>query len=186
MFVNSTLEYGTYYSDLTINTCGCGVDNGCNISSDHSLHHKDTLVYKTEVGQIEPGYKSGIVVMWADRPINAYCYVNNGVHANGTEAPAKGGGGHVYFYSIRQDADGFLTSSSAITLLHEITHCFDLHDVYGDDHDSDGSMECVMEYFDGREAYDFYLYLKNNNYALVSEAYCPSCLNLLDELVEPS
>ena len=47
-------------------------------------------------------------------------------------------------------------------------------------------MACVMEYFDGEEAYIFYSELKKNSYEKIAEAYCASCLDQLNALVEPS
>ena len=185
VYRNMELGLGTYYSDLTINTCDCGEDVACSNSLDHSLHHKSYATYVREVSDIVSRYENGIVVMWADRPRHAYCYQSNQGHMTGT-SPAEGGGTHIFFFAIREDSDGYLLSASSIIFLHEVTHCFGLPDVYGDDHDVDGSMQCVMEYFDGYEAYMFYTELSNNNYALASQAYCPSCLSQLNELVEPS
>lgn len=163
----------TYYDELTINECTCGVDSHCVNSTQHTEHHKYPGTYYDEVTEIDRCEKH-IIVMWADRPDVAYCSANSLAFADADK--------RICFYTVRVDDQIFGVEYSACQIFaHELSHCFGMPDVYPDDDDETNNhtfskgTQCIMNKILSADSYDFYQHLIQDDYANISTAYCISC-----------
>ncbi len=163
----------SYFEHLSINECTCGLNIACTNSDSHQNHHKNRNKYHTQIDKIYRG-SSHILIMWANRVGTAYCIYEEGEHY--TYAPlALSEGNRIMFYTL---STNMLYCEALMSVLHchELTHNMGLPDVYDNpDHDLPHGMQCVMERMFDYEAYDFYLYLTENNGEYYQNAHCTSC-----------
>ena len=118
-------------------------------------------------------------VMWMDRAAGVYCYESSGVCTPYTGLGAtKIGYPIIEVLSITEylyPSDEY-ESCMAITLAHEMAHCFGALDVYGSvGHTENDSYSCIMDYFKLGQTEQFYQDVLDHKY----NAFCSNCLEII-------
>ena len=133
----------------------------------------------------EARHENHILVLWANRPYNTYCYDNeflNGQHElHDAIALVYNHAPIIQFLTLdNNDTYEQRRGKMATTLVHELAHVFGMPDVYLDEgtHMPDNVL-CVMDKYNSEQMKENY-----NSILDGTSAFCSSCRDSLAELLE--
>ena len=176
MYMDGTAsQYAT-----VIDSCATGINSQCSSticgSDCNALHHKNGLVISNQLYYADRE-DDHIYVLWTDRAEGTYCHESSNQHTSVEWIAVVYGKRPVIHFMTLYGNENVELACMTLNMVHETAHTLKMNDVYDKPgHDVNGATVCVMERFDLRTAYEFYIDVLNNRV----EPFCASCRNQLE------